>query len=149
MAGYKDGEKLWLDRLRIMDDFNRDNSSRCNWLQRNNGKSNHYAVLKPGVHTRARHGLTGMRINNWQTITQLWQKYADDETALINLEDLMDRTLNEIDKWPRLEDAGNTLIGAMITEVREVFALPADGPQWLYVELVGEWDEQKAVTLSE
>lgn len=145
---YEAGEALWLARLRAMSQFNSDNTSRGNWGIRNSGKSGHYAILKPGTHTREMMSFN-VRLNHYQTIIQLWQKYVDDGPSAIDLQELTSATIAYIDTWPRVGDATNTVQGAQIVEIREMQQIPADAPSWLFVELVGMWDEEQTITFAE
>lgn len=145
---YGDVEELWLKRLQAGAYFDNGNSSRGRWGILNKGRSPHYAVLKPGEHSRQMITFS-MRQNNWQTIIQVFYKYTDDGDSLTGLQKVVDNILTDIDKWPHLNDDGGTVVDAEIVSVREVIQSPADAPSWLYVELVGQTDEQEVVTFSE
>lgn len=145
---YEAGEALWLARLRGMSQFDASNTSRGKWGIRNTGKSAHYGILKPGAHTREMMGFN-RRLNHYQTIIQLWQKYTEDGASAIDLEELTSATIAYIDTWPRLGDTANAVQGAKIIEIREMQQIPVDAPAWLFVELVGAWDEEQAIAFAE
>ena len=145
---YEAGEALWLARIRAMSQFDAGNSSRGKWGIRNTGKSNQYAILKPGLHTREMIGFN-RRVNHYQTIIQLWQKYSEDGQSAIDLTTLTSSVLAYLDTYPQMGDATNTVIGGEITEVREMQQIPPEAPVWLFVELVGSWDEEASITFAE
>jgi len=145
---YQAGEALWLARLRDMSQFDGNNSGRGNWKLLNTGKASQYAILKPGEHTREMMSIT-TRLNHYQTIIQLWQKYTEDGQSLIDLETLTSAVIAYIDTWPRLTDTTNSIQGAKINTIRELQQVPPDGPVWILAELVGEWDEEQSVTFAE
>ena len=148
MSGYKDGEALWLTRVRAVSGFDTSNTSRGNWTILNNGAADIYAILKPGEWNREMIGFN-RRLNVYQTIIQVWQKYREDGTSMINLEDKINDILVSVDTYPQIGDSGNTVIDAQIIAVREVQQTPADAPTWMYAELVGEWQEEIAITYVE
>jgi hypothetical protein len=148
---YAAGEALWLTRLRAMSNFDSGNSARGRWGIRNSGKSDHYAILKPGVHNREWLSIT-VRWDHYQTIIQLWQRYVDDGDTLTDLEALVDAVLAELDKYRLIGDSGGTVQAANIVavrEVQEILAGPGEGPVWLMVELVGEWHEENTIAFAE
>ena len=151
MSGYKDGEALWLTRLQAMPEFDAQNSARGHWGLMNKGKADHYAIIKPGAWERtkiSRH----TRLDRYQTIIQLWQRYKEDGSSLVDLEGLVASTLTELDKYRVMGDTSSNIIQANIIAVREVIEVrssPADGPSWLYVELVGEWHEEIDISYAE
>lgn len=145
---YDTVEGLWLTRLRAMSAFNGDNTARGKWGILNKGRSNQYAILKPGAHSREWIAFQAQE-TTWQTIIQLWQRYAEDGTSIVNLQNLVDDVLAELDTYPNLGDTGNTVVEGRIVEVREVRETPADAPSWLYVELVGQAIEHEGITFAE
>ena len=148
--GYSAGESLFLLRLQAMDQFDGKNSGRGTFGMRNSGASDQYAVLKPGVRMRTKHGMGGKKRIVHQTIVQLYQQFVEGEASLKNLETLVGDVEAELDKYPRMGDGTNTVIQANITEVREAQEIyesaAAKVPLWLYVELVGEWHEEVEIT---
>lgn len=149
MSGYKAGEALWLARLQEMPEFDAQNSSRGKWIQRYDGKSDHYAVLKPGAWERMKISPI-TRMDHYQTIIQIWQRYKDHGDSVVALETLVDSVLDKLDTHRQMGDTGNTIVQAnvvAIREMREVYESPtAQTPIWLYVELVGEWHEEVEIT---
>ncbi len=153
MSGYSDGEALWLTRLQAMDQFNGENSSRGKWAQRNSGSAAQYAVLKPGEQVIQKHGMGGKKNALNHTIIQLWQRYKEHGTSMTDLEALVQNVIDELDQYPTIGDAGDTVIQGNIIQVRELretYSSPtAKLPKWLYVELVGEWNEEIDITYAE
>jgi hypothetical protein len=145
---YQAGEALWLARLRAMPQFNGDNTSRGKWGIRNTGKGHQYAILKPGTHTREMIAMN-RRVNHYQTIIQLWQKYTEDGQSAIDLTTLTSSVLAYLDTYPQMGDTTEAVIGGQIIEVREMQQIPPDAPVWLFVELVGAWDEENAISFAE
>lgn len=152
MGSYSDGEGLVYDLLVAMPGFSVRNVTRGNWLIRNTGNSDHYAILKPGRHTRKM--ITPVtRLDTFQTIIQTWQQYQEHGSSLITLETLVDSILNRIDQYRKMSDEGSSINDANIVEVREPIEVrnsPQDvGPAWLYTELVLEWHEETDITFAE
>jgi len=149
MSGYKDGEALWLTKIQGMSQFDIKNSSRGKWNQRYTGSSDHYAVLKPGAWERTKISPI-TRLDRYQTIIQIWQRYKEHGNSIILLETLVDATLAELDTHRQMGDAGDSIIQANVVAVREmqeVFETPnSQTPIWLYVELVGEWHEEVEIS---
>jgi hypothetical protein len=152
MGSYGDGEGLVYDLLVAMPGFSVRNVTRGNWLIRNTGNSDHYAILKPGRHTRKMIAPI-TRLDTFQTIIQVWQQYQEHGTSLITLESLVDSILNHIDQYRKIGDEGSSINDANIVEARETIEVrnsPQDvGPAWLYTELVLEWNEETEITFAE
>lgn len=152
---YSTIEAAWLTRVRAMSQFDSGNSSRGKWGIRNSGKSNQYAIIKPGTRVLVEEmaGLGGSRLWENQTIIQLWQRYKDDGDSATDLSALVDSVIDELEKYPYIGSQSSGVQSASITEVREMqqtFPRPdSPGPNWLYVELVGVTHEEKSITLSE
>jgi hypothetical protein len=157
MADYGDIETLYLEKLRELAAFGQNNSSRGDWSQRNNGKAEQYAILKPGNHIHTWDSIGGMgsgdpatRKHLYRTVIQLWQKHRHtDGAAAVALEQLESDVRNHFDVYRKLGDVGGSVRDADIIETREMFQIPADGPEWLMVELVGECDDEESITFAE
>ncbi len=152
MSNYPTIEGYWLTRLRVMTQFDQNNSARGKWSLLNSGKASRYAILKPGARTRRESGLAGQKMESMQTVIQVYQRYKDDGTSLTDLETLTEAIINELDTYPYIGDTGSSVVGAHIVEVREyqeILASDGGGPLWLLAELVGETNEETNVTLAE
>lgn len=97
-------------------------------------------------------GMGGSKRAVHQTIVQLWQRYKEHGNSMTNLETLVQNVEDELDTYPTLGDTTNTVIYAGITTVREFQEVYESGkaqvPKWLYVELVGECNEEITITYS-
>ena len=150
MSGYSDVEALWLERVRALSGYNGNNTSRGNWGILNNGKSDRYVILKPGAHLREMNALGGSRLETYQTVLEVHQKYRDDGTTLTTLEAAVNTLIDSLDEYPRLNQTGTTVRKGEIIEVREVLGYPdPQAPSWLVCELVGQTDEEKAITIKD
>lgn len=147
--GYEDIEALWLTRVRAMSEFNQNNSSRGDWSMLNNGRDEKYAILKPGQHIHEWMTTTVMQ-HTYRTIIQVWYRYGNgDGTALTALTALETDIRTELYQYRLLADSTGTVQDADIVETREVVQIPADGPEWLMVELVGECQDEETITFAE
>lgn len=148
MSGYGDTEALWLTRVRAVAGFSATNTNRGDWGILNAGTAAVYAVLKPGEHTREMLSLK-TRLNIWQTIIEVWQKYRDDGTTLTDLETNVNNIIAAIDEFPRLGDVGGAIQQGQIVAVREVIQNPADAPSWLMAAIIGEAREEITINFQE
>lgn len=148
MSGYGDTEALWLTRVRAVTGFSAANTSRGNYKILNNGTSEVYVVLKPGEHAREMASLKN-RLNIWQTIIEIHQKYRDDGSSLTDLQANYDTLLTSLDEYPRMGDTGNTVRKAEVTVVAEVLQSPADAPSWLIAKIIGTVDEEIPINFQE
>lgn len=132
-----------------MSEFDTNNSSRGDFKILNSGASDHYAVLFKGEPaTRER---VGFRMNTIQqrTILRIYQRYVNDSTSQIALQDLIDDIKTAVNPYRVIGDASSTIQSATITEEREMMMEPANAPAWLYVELVGVCDEEEIISYAE
>jgi len=148
MSGYKDGEALWLTRIQAIDGFTSANTSRGKWGILNSGENSTYVILKPGAWAREMIGLS-QRLDTYQTVIQVWQRYIDDGASMTTLEGTVDTILTALDEYRLIGDTGNTIQDAQIVEVREMVQTPAEAPAWIYTELIGEWREETTVNFQE
>lgn len=153
---YSDIEALWLAKVQASGLFDGSNSSRGKWGVLNTGASGYYAILKPGPHVHTWASMGGMgssgaavRLHNYRTIIQLWQRYTADGDALVALESLESDVRTYLDKYRKLGDMTAGVRDADILESREVVQIPAEGPAWLMIELVGECLDEERITFAE
>ena len=148
MSGYGDVEALWLARIRAISGYDADNTSRGDWGILNHGAAARYVILKPGDHTREMVSFS-TRLETWQTVIEVWQRYKDDGQSLTDLETAVNTILDSVDQYPRLGDTGGTVRLGEVTAVREVVQVPADAPKWIMAALVGTVHEEKAISYQE
>lgn len=146
--GYNECEALWLSLLRAMPEFDSNNTSRKDWKILNSGKSNYYAVLKKGEVVRERMAFS-TDVAHRQTIIELWVRYREDGTDAIQMDDLTDAITNYVGSYRLGGDSVGTIQRAQIVEEREPQQTPANAPAWLFVELVGQMDDEEAITYAE
>lgn len=149
MSGYSDIEALWLARVRAISGYSDSNTSRGKWGILNSGASERYVIVKPGSRDRQMNSIGGGRLETSQTVIEVWQKYRDDGDTLTTLQTAVDTLLDALDRYPRLGGLGSTIRQGEIAAVREVMQIPADAPQWLKVELIGETDEETVINYQE
>lgn len=146
---YSDGESLALTQLQAVSGFSTSNTSRGKWLLLNTGKSDHYGILKPGKWRKSDRSPVG---TIWQTIICLYQRYKDDGTSLIALEDSAAAVKLRFDQYRKLADTTGTISDSQPisgSEVTEVWTKGGNGPSWLKQEIVIEWSEENHVTYAE
>lgn len=132
-----------------MADFNSDNTSRGDFKILNSGASDHYAVLFKGeISNRERIGLR-MNVIQQETVIRVYQRYKNDGTSQIALQDLIDSIKTALNPVRIIGDTTGTIQSAMIVEERDMMQVPVDAPQWLYVELLGMCDEEEELTFTE
>lgn len=148
MSGYGDVEALWLTRIRAISGYDGTNTSRGDFKILNSGKSNQYVVIMPGAHSRQMISLS-TRLETWQTVMEVYERYKDDGTTLTALETQVNTIVDAIDQYRILGDTGGTVRKGEIVEIREVVRFPPNGPEWLIAAIVGQTDEEKSITFAE
>lgn len=147
---YLDVEALWLARIRqLTSQFDASNTARMDWGQRNNGASDHYAVLYPGPHLHRWMSNTGTWAHTYRTIIEVWQRYQADGTSGTDLQTITDATRTHLVQYRKLGDTTGKVQDADIVETRETIRFPADAPQWLITPLVGECIYEQTITFAE
>jgi len=145
---YSTGEDLIQTRVIACDNFDSNNVARGNWKLMNKGRSDHYAILRPGPFTIEWNTYRSY-IATWTTIVELWQRYTDDEVTRTNLFARV-ADLLPIMAYPRLGDTGGTVLDAHFTgggEPQEMWK-KGGGPQWLRWEMQIEWKEEVTVNIA-
>lgn len=145
MSGYSDIESYWLARVRAVTGYDKSNTSRGKWGILNSGASERYVIIKPGPRDRQMIALN-TRLETSQTVIEVWQKYRDDGDTLTTLQTAVDTLLDTLDQYPRLGGLGATIRKGEIISVREAMQVPADAPQWLKIDLIGQTDEEKTIS---
>jgi hypothetical protein len=144
---YSDGEILIESLVKTATNYESLNVGRGTWDILNTGKSNTYAIIKPGAAGRNFSGHNTID-NRWVTVIQVWQMYTSDGNGLSNLEANVANLLAKIDAKPRLGDTTNTIADSNVFNVGEVMEMwNADGGLvWLRQDIFITWLEQTAVT---
>lgn len=143
---YKHGEELVLDTLRMVAGgvWGPDNSSRGKWGILNSGKSDHYAIVKPGSFTNAFTAMAASTVT-WTTLIEVWVKYTEDGDTLERLEDLSEALIVQFNNNPHLGDQFDHVLDSSITggsPVDERWRKGADGPAWLRQTFTVTWMEE-------
>ena len=145
---YSDGEALLLTVVQAMTGFDSTNTSRGNWLVLNKGKSDHYAILRPGPF-RLDWSTISNHLIQWETVVEVWQRYVDDATTKTNLYARVADIL-PIMSYPNMGDSSvvedSTFEGG--EEPQEMWGR-SGGPEWLKWEMRIKWYERTAVTFAE
>jgi hypothetical protein len=147
---YSTGEALILTRVQACSNFSSSNTSQADWGILNSGKSDHYAILRPGVFSIE--WITPLTyVAHWTTVVELWQQYTGPGTAESSLY-ARAADLLAIQTYPKLGDTSGTI------ERNATFSGGEDpkemwrkdgGPMWLKWELKIEWNEETTATYSE
>ncbi len=147
---YKAGESLILNRVQNLTSFSTENCSQGNWKILNSGKSDHYAILRPGPFERLPITITSIQ-SNWTTVVEVWQRYQSDSETLTDLQALITEVIDEIDEYRLLADTEKVVQDAVVRSAGDVLEVgPTDGaPQWLKWELIIDWKEEAEVTYAE
>lgn len=144
------GEALIIALLKTVTGFSATNVSYGNWKLLNTGKSDHYAIVKPGQFTREQLTMSA-NVARWNTIVEIWQRYKDDATSLESLRTHIDNVSAKVAQYRKLGDTTNTVIDATVTsgsEVQEQWRR-GGGLSWIRRDLVITWSEYEAVTYAE
>lgn len=154
MAGYKAGEARILALIQGLSTFNDDNATIGDWTVLNLGKSDRYAILKPGDHGEPeRHTMTRY-LFPWITIIEVWHRWDVNSSDAVNLQALEDRVqaiINRLQPYRKTNDSGNTVLDAKIERlglVNEIFNQDG-GMEWLQQEVAFGWDEESAPAFAE
>jgi len=148
---YKAGEILAETQVKLVTGFSDSNVGRgTKWIWLNSGNSDHYAVLRKGIHTEAFLTVT-QKERNYRTIIEILQRVKDDLTDRYdNLLDYVEDIITRLDRYRKLADTTATLRDANITggdEVKEIWI--HDALAWIKVEIYLDWTEDENVTFAE
>lgn len=150
---YSSGESLILTRLKAIGTgttWTTTNAAIGKWKMLNDGKSDHYVVLKMGA--GANDGLAlSMTIRRYTTVIEVWQSYKDDGTSYTNMLAYWEAILDMFDQYRKLGDTGGTIQDARCThwdEIEERWTR-GGGPRWLKQNFYVEWSEENAITYAE
>lgn len=145
---YSDGEALILTRLRVMEQFDAGNSARAKWGILNSGAAAQYAILRPAPFENDYDSMDHAHVRTrWRTVIELWQRYVDDGTSAIALQELLQDTLEYLEGDPDFGGTEGAVYGypAGGGDMLEVWQRNGDGPSWLKWELYVDWYEERAI----
>jgi len=146
---YEDGEELIELRLHALATFGPNNVARGNYDILNKGKSDHYAILRPGPFRLAWDSPTVYRAY-WTTVIEIWQSWKNYTTSYTDLLKWHKEIVDGLLPYRFLGDSDVVLDGnpRSSAEIMEMWI--TDGaPQWLRVEVNIEWQEQNEVAFAE
>lgn len=144
------GITLLSTQIQAVSGFSSSNVDVADWKLLNSGRSDHYAILKPGAAERPPLSFT-VKDNNYRTIIEVWQRYKDDGTTLTSLLTHVDNITARIDQYRKLADTTKTLRDANVTgygEVTEQWSRDG-GLSWLKRDVFVDWTEEEALTYAE
>lgn len=148
---YGTGEALALTRVQACTGFDATNTSRSDWKILNSGKSDHYAILRPGSFSIEWMSYTNY-IAIYTTVVELWQIYGtDDATTLTNLYS-QQSNLMAIMAYPLLGDTTGAIQDAGYrgaNDPENMWQKGAEGPTWVKWEMFIDWKEEVEVTFAE
>jgi len=138
-------------QVQAVSGFSSSNVAVMKWGLLNSGKSDHYAILKPGAMERPRISFR-TRDNAPQAIVEVWQRYKDDGTSATSLLGYADAIAARIDQYRKLADTTNTLRNAEaigMSEVTEQWRDNADGPSWLKRDIYVAYQQETTPSYAE
>ncbi|MCO5191364.1 MAG: hypothetical protein M9918_24635 [Anaerolineae bacterium] len=145
---YSTGEARILEIIRLHADYDTTNSDRQDWKILHSGKSDRYAILRPGAWSNTANGLGGAFLRNWTTVVEVWVPYRDD-TRPLTLQAAVNDLLAHLEKYPTLNSL-TSVQDAMIAGGNEMQERELNnGSLWAVWELNCEWHEETAVTFAE
>jgi hypothetical protein len=130
--------------------FSSSNVDIADWKLLNSGKSDHYAIIRPGPTERPQ--LTMRTVDNrYRTVIEVWQRYKDDGTTLTSLLGYVDAITARLDPRRKLVDTTGTIRDANITGYSEVTEQwnKDGGPSWLKRDILLDWLEEEVITYVE
>ncbi len=148
---YRTGEQAIATLLEGVTGFSPLIITRSKWGILNTGKSDHYAILKPGP---ASSKWTSLRVEEttWGTTIQVWQRFRKDGSDVDALEDYANAITGRIEQYPHLGLGGDSAVVLScvnkVSEILEMWA-KAGGPQWIRMDLLVEWKEWTQYTFLE
>ena len=137
-------------QVKAVSNFSADNVSIAKWGILNRGKSNHYAIIRPGKVTRT--GLTfTVKDSDYQTIIEVWQRYKDDGSSITDLLGHVDNITTRLDQYRKIADTTKTIRNMDAVEYSEVKEQwnKDGGVSWLSRDIIVQWQEEEAVTYAE
>lgn len=130
--------------------FTSSNVTIAEWGILNSGKSDHYAIIKPGAANRPPLSFN-VRDNEYRTVIEVWQRYKDDGTPLVTLLGHVDNIIARLDPRRKLVDTTGTVRDANVSGMSEVTEqwTKDGGVSWLKREVYLDWIEEESVSYVE
>ena len=146
---YATGQSLILTRVQACDVFDTTNTSECDWKVLNSGKSNTYAILRPGAFKREWLSATMYRMN-YTTVIEVWQRYTVEGTSYTNLYTGVN-ALMAMESYHRMGDTTNAIEDFTIegSDDPEEMWTKQGGVMWLRWKMRVRWYEETTVTYAE
>ncbi len=146
---YGDGEALILARIRLMAQFDPQNSSRAKWGILNSGAAAQYAILRAAPFTNDYDGLGHGHVRtSWRTVVELWQRWVDDGPTAVALQTLAQATLEHLERYPSLAGEGLLAWVSGGGEMQQRW-LKEGGPVWAVWEVYIDWQEERFISVAE
>lgn len=146
---YSDGEVLIESIILALPEFDRQNVSRADWGILNNGKSDHYAILRRGaMGTRERAWIAPtVYVARWTTYIEVWQKVLPDIGQTHSELYRHTESIMTILDQPGLGDATATIQDSNIPGIGEPEEMwsGSGGPVFLRLVVELAWDEERTV----
>lgn len=144
------GIKLIAYQIQSSTGFTASNVTIAKWGILNQGKSDHYAIIRPGKTDRT--GLTfTVKDNAYQTIIEVWQRYKDDGSSVTELLTHVDNITTTLDQYRKVGDTTRIIRDVNVTgysEVKEQWN-KSGGAAWLSRDIIVDWMEEEAVIYAE
>jgi len=130
--------------------FSADNVSICNWGIRNSGKSDHYAIIRPGKVDRTALSFT-VKDNDYQTIVEVWQQIGTGDAAAVTLIGHVDNITTRLDQYRKIADTTKAIRDMNVIGYDEVKERVAqDGSvNWIVRNIILQWQEEENITYAE
>lgn len=145
---YRAGQDKISAILQAMSNFSPGAVTSAKYAVLNTGKSNCYAIMKPGpfdIDYTIGMG-NSIRMARWQTVVELWQRWVDDGTTIDDLCDLIDATIAEIELHPTLDDLPGVTRARVSggDDIKERWTKEG-GPIWASLEVYVDWQEEVTI----
>lgn len=144
---YPDGEALILAALQAHGDYSPKNTSRGNFRIRNSGNSSFYVILRMGESENEPHTM-GSALTTWNTELVVYQRYVDDGSSAINLQNRLQEILEHMEQYGQLGDSSNVVVDGQVTGIsgmNESGPLPGN-PEWVLSVINLQWQEERNIT---
>jgi hypothetical protein len=148
---YSTGQTLALSRVRACTGFTgTTNTSETDWKMLNTGRSDHYAILRPGAFSGEWLSATVI-MWHYVTVIELWQQYTDDTTTQSNLYTHIGNLITGLLPERKMNDTVGSVNDATPKSAGEVEEMwkGSGGPAWLRWSVSLEWTEQQEITYTD
>lgn len=146
---YSTGEAQIAELIQGATGFDRRNVARGDWKPLNSGRSDHYAIIRPGPFVNAPDTIgNGAAVTTWRTVVEVWQRWVDDAPTAQSLQAHVQTVIEHLERYPSLDAAG---LYAWISgggEMQERW-LKEGGPMWAVWEVYLDWQEERFIAAAE